>query len=132
MEKGRWPPDWAGTEMKARPPTAVKGVPRSAMARRAWKPDGPRGLGGVRTRRLSSSTYSIEAGGGTAFGAVNNLKEGEKKSEERGLLKVSSVSRPRKREGRRWVVSARVPPRGCKTDCVIAGSPTDLENTHGD
>src|ERR1017187_3287821 len=72
VEKVRWPRDWAETVIKARPPTAVKGMPRSAMARRAWKPDGPRGLGGVRTRRLSISTYSIEGGGVTACGAVNN------------------------------------------------------------
>src|ERR1017187_1282638 len=83
MEKVRWPPDWAGTEMKARLPTAVKGVPRSAMARRAWKPDGPRGLGGVRTRIVSISTYSIEAGGVKACGSVSDLNEEDKKVEER-------------------------------------------------
>src|ERR1035438_5772032 len=65
--------------MKARPPRAVNGVPRSAMRRRASKPEGPRGLGGVCRRRLSHPTYSIGEGGIQRFGPVNDRNEDGKK-----------------------------------------------------
>ena len=42
--------------MKARQSTLA---PRRAMGRKAWKPAGPVGLGGVPVRRLSNSRYSI-------------------------------------------------------------------------
>ena len=52
MAKVRKPEDGAGTVMKARPSTPVKGTPRRAMGRKAWKPEGPWGLGGVRVGTL--------------------------------------------------------------------------------
>src|ERR1017187_4390268 len=70
--RGRWPPeDGVGTLRKARPSAAVKGVPRSAMRRKASKPDGPRGLGGVRVRTLSNSTYSMGERGYSEFQDFN-------------------------------------------------------------
>ena len=50
--------------MKARPSTLA---PRRAMGRKASKPAGPVGLGGVRVRRLSTSRYSIGRRTGLAF-----------------------------------------------------------------
>jgi hypothetical protein len=86
--------------MKARPPRAVNGVPRSAMRRRASKPEGPRGLGGVRTRRLSHPTYSIGEGGIQRFGAVNDRNEDGKKVEDgvtvRGLFSFAAEKSWRK------------------------------------
>src|ERR1039458_4327138 len=84
--RGRRPPeDGAGTLRKARPSAEVKGVPRSAMRRKASKPDGPWGLGGVRVGIVSNSTYSMGEREYSEFQDLKWLKSGEKRK-----LKVAS------------------------------------------
>src|ERR1035441_2140703 len=77
--------------MKARPSMEVKGTPRRAIRRKDWKPDGPRGLGGVRVRTLSNSRYSMGAGRIPEFQSFKLLKSGEKESWKCGGLSGAGV-----------------------------------------
>src|ERR1035437_5626838 len=107
--------------MKARPPTAVKGVPRWAMRRKASKPEGPRGprgLGEVCMGTLSNSRYSIGAGEESGYKDLKSLKLGEKrklKIASTGGLEGEGVGSPQthkaQRRGPWWNGMGNMPPR---------------------